>query len=123
MSTIEDVIKGRAKWCVVEGERDEVLAQLGDATVDVTITDPPYNERTHKGAKARGGKLESDTTVRFASLDGFGWWREVLHVTKRWCLAFCAPEQLGDYETIADDAWIRSGVWVRVGAAPQFTGD
>lgn len=68
MSTIEDVIKGRAKWCVVEGERDEVLAQLGDATVDVTITDPPYNERTHKGAKARGGKLESDTTVRFAEI-------------------------------------------------------
>jgi len=118
-----DVIEGRARWCVVCGERDEVLASLGDAAVDVTITDPPYNERTHKGAKVRGGKLERDTTVRFAELDGFAWWAESLRVTKRWALAFCAAEQLGGYEAADADAWIRSGVWVRVGASPQFTGD
>ena len=118
-----DVIEGRAQWCVVCGERDEVLASLGDAAVDVTITDPPYNERTHKGAKARGGKLERDTTVRFAELDGFAWWTESLRLTKRWALAFCAPEQLGCYETHAGASWVRSGVWVRIGASPQFTGD
>ena len=118
-----DVIEGRARWCVVCGERDEVLASLGDAAVDVTLTDPPYNERTHKGAKARGGKLERDTTVRFAELDGFAWWRETLRLTRRWCLAFCAPEQLGAYEEASDGAWVRSGVWIRLGAAPQFTGD
>ncbi len=50
-----DVIEGRATWCVVCGERDEVLATFADGAIDVTLTDPPYNERTHKGAKARGG--------------------------------------------------------------------
>ncbi len=121
--TPADVIAGRARWCVVVGERDNVLASLGDAAVDVTLTDPPYNARTHKGAKARGGKLERDTTVRFAELDGVGWWAESLRVTRRWCLAFCAPEQLAAYEAAAGVQWIRSGVWVRLGAAPQFTGD
>ena len=122
-ATVADVLAGRASWCVVCGERDEVLATFADGAIDVTITDPPYNERTHKGAKAKGGKLQRDTTVRFAELDGFAWWAESLRVTKRWCLAFCAPEQLGDYEATVGDSWIRSGVWVRVGAAPQFTGD
>ena len=118
-----DVIEGSAAWCVVCGERDVVLASLGDAAVDVTITDPPYNQRTHRGAKARGGKLERDTTVRFAELDGFAWWNETLRATRRWCLAFCAAEQVGDYERAAPTLWVRAGVWVRSNATPQFTGD
>jgi len=121
--TVAEVLAGEARFCVVCGERDEALATMADAAVDVTITDPPYNKRTHEGAKARGGKLEVDTTVRFAALDGLGWWGDSLRVTRRWCLAFCAPEQLGGYEAAVGDAWVRSGAWVRVGAAPQFTGD
>jgi hypothetical protein len=122
-ATVEDVLAGRSRYAVVCGERDEVLAAMGDAAVDVTITDPPYNERTHAGAKARGGKLEADSTVRFDALDGLGWWVEAQRATRRWCLAFCAAEQLGGYEEIAGGAWIRAGVWVRIGASPQFTGD
>lgn len=121
--TVAEVLAGAARFAVVCGERDEVLAAMADAAVDVTITDPPYNERTHAGAKARGGKLERDTTVRFAALDGLGWWADSLRITRRWCLAFCAAEQLGGYEEVAGGAWIRAGVWVRVGASPQFTGD
>ena len=97
-ATPQDVIEGRARWCVVCGERDTVLASLADASIDVTITDPPYNERTHAGAKVKGGKLIADSTVNFAVLDGFAWWSDALRITKRWCLAFCAAEQLGGYE-------------------------
>lgn len=122
-ATPADVIAGRAKWSVTCGERDEVLASLGDAAVDVTITDPPYNERTHKGARVKGAGLQRETTVHFAALDGFAWWRESLRATKRWCLAFCAAEQLGAYEDASDDAWIRAGFWIKPSAPPQFTGD
>ena len=38
-------------------------------------------------------------------------------------MLFRSAEHLGEYENAAGDAWIRAGVWVRVGAAPQFTGD
>ncbi len=121
--TVAEVLAGTARYAVVCGERDEVLAAMADAAVDVTLTDPPYNERTHKGARVKDASLQRETTVHFAALDGFGWWGESLRVTRRWCLAFCAPEQLGGYEAVAEDAWIRAGVWVRVAAAPQFTGD
>jgi site-specific DNA-methyltransferase (adenine-specific) len=118
-----DVIEGRARWAVVCGERDEVLASLGDAAVDVTITDAPYNERTHKGARVKGAGLQRETTVHFAPLDGFAWWRESLRATRRWCLSFCAAEHLGAYEEMSDDAWIRAGIWIKPSAPPQFTGD
>jgi site-specific DNA-methyltransferase (adenine-specific) len=122
-ATVDDVLAGRARWCVVCGERDEVLAAMGDAAVDVTLTDPPYNERTHKGARVKGGVLQRETTVKFADLDGFGWWPESLRVTRRWCLAFCAAEHLGAYEAVSARLWVRAGIWVKPRAAPQFTGD
>jgi len=120
---VEDVLAGRARYAVVCGERDEVLAEMDDAAVDVTITDPPYNERTHKGARVKGAGLQRETTVYFAALDGFEWWPEAIRATRRWCLAFCAAEHLGAYETAATKAWVRAGIWVKPGAPPQFTGD
>lgn len=122
-ATVADVLEGRARWCVVCGERDEVLASMSDAAIDVTITDPPYNERTHKGARVKGAGLQRDTTVRFAALDGFWWWPEVVRVTRRWCLACCAAEHLGAYEEADPAAWVRAGIWIKPGAPPQFTGD
>ncbi len=52
--TVAEVLAGTARWAVVCGERDEALAAMGDAAVDVTISDPPYNERTHKGHRSAG---------------------------------------------------------------------
>ena len=121
--TVAEVLAGAARFAVVCGERDEVLAAMADAAVDVTITDAPYNKRTHEGARVKGAGLQRDTTVRFAALDGFGWWPETLRVTRRWCLSFCAAEQLGAYEDAAPNEWIRAGIWVKPGAPPQFTGD
>lgn len=122
-ATIEDVIEGKSRWCVVCG--DGIAAQKGmeDGAIDAVITDPPYNKRTHKGARAKGGKLIDDSTVEFDSLVSTEFYGDSLRVAKRWCLAFCAAEQLGDYEATASDQWIRAGIWVRVGASPQFTGD
>jgi DNA modification methylase len=41
-ATIDDVLAGRARWCVVEGEALEALQSLGDDAVDAIVTDPPY---------------------------------------------------------------------------------
>ena len=118
-----DVIEGRARWCVVCGERDEVLASLGDAAVDVTITDAPYNARTHAGARVKGAGLQRESVVTFAPLDDFAWWVESLRASKRWCLSFCAAEHVGTYESASPDEWVRAGIWVKPNAPPQFTGD
>lgn len=118
-----DVISGDARWCVVEGDALALLASLPDGAVDHVITDPPYNARTHAGAKAKGGELVERSTIEFASLESAEFFADCLRAAARWCLAFCAAEQLAAYEGAAGGAWIRAGAWIRIGAAPQFTGD
>ena len=39
--TPADVIEGRARWCVVEGDSAEVLRALPAASVHAVVTDPP----------------------------------------------------------------------------------
>lgn len=41
MSTPLDVIEGRARWCVVEGDSADVLASLPPASCSALVTDPP----------------------------------------------------------------------------------
>lgn len=119
--TVADVLAGRARYAVVCGERDEVLAAMADAAVDVTITDPPYNERTH--AHAKTGNADTRIAFGFDALADFGFVASMLRVTRRWCLAFCALEDLGAYQAAAAETWVRAGVWHRIDGAPQFTGD
>jgi site-specific DNA-methyltransferase (adenine-specific) len=39
--TPADVIEGRARWCVVEGDAAEVLRGIGDGVAAAVVTDPP----------------------------------------------------------------------------------
>lgn len=53
-STPEDVLQGRARWCVVEGDALSLLASLPDGCVDGVVTDPPYSSGgLHKGDRAK----------------------------------------------------------------------
>jgi DNA modification methylase len=42
MTAPDDVIAGRARWCVVEGDSAEVLRDLPAASVQCCVTSPPY---------------------------------------------------------------------------------
>lgn len=92
------------------------------AIADSIIMDPPFNERTH----AAGARARSTEALPFAPLpDPVDLVLHLLERTRRWLIAFCALEQLGDYERAADlcGAWWRSGVWVKTNPAPQLMGD
>lgn len=52
--TPADVIEGRARWCVVEGDAMAVLASLPDGCIDAVVTDPPYSS---------GGAFRGDRTA------------------------------------------------------------
>lgn len=137
---IEAVLSGRSRWAVVCADNADVLdaAKVIDVVkgvvpqFDHTICDPPFNQRTSEGARRsknakKLGDATNPTRTRFIGFDGitsYGWWEACLSQTARWCIAFCALEQLGAYEAASGpDRWIRSGVWVKPNAAPQFTGD
>jgi site-specific DNA-methyltransferase (adenine-specific) len=121
--TIAEVLAGNAGWHVAPWNCFGVMRELPDRSVDHAICDPPYDERTHARARSLkdGG---SDIPIDFAPLGGFDHVSEMLRVTCRWVLCFCALEQLGDYKRASgDDAWVRSGVWHRPDGTPQISGD
>jgi len=98
------------------GDSRELAATL--PAYDHFICDPPYDPKTHAGAKS---KLRPNYKVNFAPIDPV----EVIRLAapKRWALAFCSLEMLGDYAEWTGESWVRSGIWDRINGAPQLTGD
>lgn len=115
----------------------EYMRRMPVDAFDCTITDPPYTE--HVQSNMRSGHLAapektienaptramicSVTPCTFDALQSYDWLTEVFRVTKGWVLCFCAVEQLGEYQTSMGERWIRSGIYRKQRATPQFSGD
>jgi site-specific DNA-methyltransferase (adenine-specific)/modification methylase len=54
-ATPQDVLEGRAQWCVVHGDNADVLPTL--PVVDAVITDPPYGIGEAAGKNASRGSI------------------------------------------------------------------
>lgn len=113
------------------GDCLDVMESMDAKSVDHTITDPPYNERTHQGALTFRRNNASIDDVKLG-VDEFepladvrGLVDTLLRVTRRWNLCFCSIEEMTKFKDPAweQEAWVRAGVWDRVNPAPQFTGD
>lgn len=103
------------------GDCLEILPTL--EKVDVVITDPPYDERTHTRARSlkAGG---SDIAIDFNWLVNFEHLEPMFAVSRGWVIAFCALEQLGAYQAAAGEhRWMRAAVWDRPDGTPQISGD
>jgi site-specific DNA-methyltransferase (adenine-specific) len=115
--------------CVIyHGDCREVMETIG--RVDHVITDPPYDEQTHAGARTAArdsdGNVDPQThaiNINFDPLDIAAALPTLLSFTRRWLVGFCALEMLGEYRRVGGDAWVRAGFWRRPDGAPQFTGD
>lgn len=103
---------------------------LGDArdlaptfgSVDVTITDPPYGEVTHAGART---KTASNRLVNFASITADQFRRDCemwLAMSSRWVVMTCEWRHAATLEA-SGLPLVRLGVWIKPNGAPQFTGD
>jgi site-specific DNA-methyltransferase (adenine-specific) len=117
------------------------LASLDDKIVDVTITDPPYSQYVD-GNFVTMGKHRSGTVkgrprqerVRRVEI-GIGVMSDadidvlcaqIVRVTKRWILAFCAFEQIHRYQAAimkAGGRYVRACAWEKPDATPQLSGD
>lgn len=122
-ATPVDVLAGNARWCVVEGDCADVLRALPDASVDAVVSDPPYDARTHRGARTTRGVSVVSAGIDFAPLETLAWSGEALRISRRWVLAFCSMEMVGRYEAASASAWVRAGFWRKPRSMPQLTGD
>jgi hypothetical protein len=117
-------------WKVIHGDCLEVLPALPEKSATHIITDPPYHPRVLKnarGLRARGGicardfgydSLTADVMKRASAEFG--------RICDRWCLVFSDAESAPRWATQLAKHGIRPvriGAWIRLNAAPQFTGD
>ncbi len=104
---------------IYHGDCREVIPNL--PVVDHVITDPPYDEETHKGARSEVRKTW--IKISFAPLEISDSVPLMLSAAHEWVISFCALEMFGDYKRAAGKRWIRAGLWRRTNGAPQFSGD
>ncbi len=107
------------------GDAIEVLATFKNQSFDHMLTDPPYDQHTSDSAVTnKGGKatkaIDFDGLTP-EQLEQVSW--EGSRLARRWCIAFCALEQIGAYRAAAAEDWVRAGVWDRVNSMPQLSGD
>jgi site-specific DNA-methyltransferase (adenine-specific) len=97
------------------------MPKIGD--VDVIITDPPCNPKTHKGA--RSAKSLATSQIDFDSLTEqqfIEFCGNAVAQARRWVVMSCAWQHAAELEK-AGVPLVRLGVWHKPNGAPQFTGD
>lgn len=108
---------------IYHGDCREVLPHL--PVVDSVITDPPYGDVTHQGARS---VTATRALVPFASTTADAL-RDLLAVLsgrcRRWCVATMEWQHIAVLEQTPPAGWrfVRFGIWVKPNGAPQFTGD
>jgi site-specific DNA-methyltransferase (adenine-specific) len=125
--------------CLALGPTGRGMWTLPDKSVDVILTDPPYDEHTDAGSMRghgmRPGGVRKD--LGFAPLTQDDIERlsdEFCRLVRRWVIVFCAVEQVhawstslrsscGDESGATSLEYVRTGAWIKLNATPQFTGD
>ena len=104
------------------GDCAPLLKSLPDGAVDHVVTDPPYAEKTHAGARTgRGDRslvdFESINDEAFLAFCG-----DMVRVARRWVVMTCDWRHSAAAERSGLPV-VRCGVLVKPDAAPQFSGD
>lgn len=129
-------------WELHHAELSAVLPSLPDDAVDVIIADPPYSEHVHKSVRSArrrevtdgAGRLDGCATRRTVDL-GFTSLgaplrrfcaREFARLARRWVVVFGDDRTAHWWRLSLEGAgldFVRMLAWVRIGGAPQFSGD
>jgi site-specific DNA-methyltransferase (adenine-specific) len=95
-----------------------------DGCADVTITDPPYSDKTHKGA--RTGDRGENKLIHFDSVDSqyiINLAKRLCVISKRWVVMTCDWIHCAEIAKACPDIFIRAGVWTKPNPMPQMSGD
>lgn len=124
---MQSVFAGDGRYVLLRADAYAILTELrrrmADGEIgqvfDHTLTDPGYDKRTHTGARGSKGRMLG---IDFEPTDPRTYLADVLTLTKRWSLVFCALEMLGAFQDFAGSAYRKGGLWIKPDSAPQFNG-
>ncbi len=91
--------------------------------VDLVLTDPPYGEETHNGARTDGGDTK---LIDFASIDmPFIYELFKLLPCEKWFVSTMEWRHIAKLEQMPPLNWrfVRFGIWVKPNGMPQYSGD
>lgn len=106
---------------LILGDAFVEMPRLGE--VDSIITDPPYDARTHRGARTL--KSPGASPVDFDSLSAeqfIVFAGDAVAIARRWVIMSCAWQHAALLEA-SGMPLVRLGIWHKLDGAPQFTGD
>src|SRR5262245_39819475 len=120
-----------APWNIHVGDCLAGLAELDSASVDVVITDPPYEAEAHTSERlvARaGGRLavEPITFPPITEEQRCESSRQMARLARRWILVFCQVEAAMKWRAALEAAgavYKRTCIWVKPDGKPQYSGD
>lgn len=104
------------------------IAELADRSVDVVITDPPYDDRTHAMARTNKGRGHGNRAIDFTSWDHDAQtllFADLGRVTRRWVVSTLATSDAFafDLEPPPGLRCLRVGVWLKKSPMPQISAD
>jgi ParB/RepB/Spo0J family partition protein len=131
LASYEETVKRTKEFVIVNREAEEWLAGLGENTVDLLITDPPYGIDVFKNGQGVGGKTGGElVTTGIKYEDGEDYAKNLLHTICKesfriikptgFAYIFCAPSNfqwLSDEMKAAGwDVAPRPVVWIKHGS-------
>jgi site-specific DNA-methyltransferase (adenine-specific) len=110
------------------GDSLDFLPTLADRDVDVVITDPPYDDRTHAMARTNKGRGHGNRAIDFAHWDHAAQtalFAELGRVTRGWVVSTLATSDAFafDLEPPPGLRCLRVGVWLKTTPMPQISAD
>ena len=127
-------------WVLHHGDFRDGIASIPDSSVGVVITDPPYSQHVH-AAQRRGHtgyeEQQSSSRATFNRSRELGFEHltpemrassatHFARIAQRWVLVFTDHEGSQEWKNDLEASGlevVRFGVWIKVGATRQFTGD
>ncbi|MEH6691308.1 MAG: DNA methyltransferase [Pseudorhizobium pelagicum] len=120
-------------WEIVNGDCLALMAEMGDDSVALTLTDPPYEDTMHaakSAPKRRSLRVDGGPELKplsFASIEAIraDAAREIVRVTQGWALVFCTPEGIAAWRDAFEAAgakYKRACFWIKPDSAPQMNG-
>jgi site-specific DNA-methyltransferase (adenine-specific) len=118
-------VESGAGWTLYCGDCLEIMPSL--SPVDHVICDPPYETEAH--TKQRRVKAGPNRPLSFEPLSEAtrtGAAKDIARLADRWVIVFCQVEGAPMWRASLADAgarYMRTGVWIKPDAMPQYTGD
>lgn len=110
------------------GDAFEIMLTFADRSVDLVVTDPPYDDRTHGMARTNKGRGHGNRAIHFTAFDHAkqtSTFAELGRITRRWVVSTLATSDAFafDLEPPPGLRCLRVGVWLKSNPMPQISAD